>query len=658
MVLQDHRVRATSCSTTSTSCPAGPSASRRCRRTGSAAARAPRSTSRSATRRASPPTRRSPSSRRGPTRCSAARSSCSRRSTRSWRELVAGTEYEADVDARRQAAAARETAVERAAGRAREARRVHRPLRRQPGQRREGARSGSRDYVLMEYGTGAVMAVPCGDQRDFEFARKYGLPIPPVVVAEDDPLLGELAGVARARARTTSPWDEAYDGAGVMVQSGEFTGMRGGKDSRGHARGHRVARRARARAASSINFRLRDWLISPPALLGQPDPGGPLPDVRARAGARGRAAGRAADGRRHHARARRSPTTPSSTRRRARSAAAPPGARPTRWTRSRARRGTTCATRDARNDAALWARATTPTTGCRSTSTSAASSTRSCTCSTRASSRRCFRDMGLLGCDEPFTNLLTQGMVKLDGATMSKSQGQRRRARGHDRAATAPTRCAPTSCSWRRPRRTSTGATRASRACSASSARVWRLVGEIAEEAARRLRRRRRGRRRDARRCAARCTASIGKVDDDIERFQFNTALSAMMELVNAAYDYRRDGRRGRARPARCSARSPRRSTLLLAPFAPHMAEELWRVVLGARRARCTAQAWPAFDPSAAAAEEVELAVQVNGKVRGKVTVAADARRGGRHRGCARPRSPPTSRARTSRRSSSCRASS
>ncbi len=88
------------------------------------------------------------------------------------------------------------------------------------------------DYVLMEYGTGAVMAVPSGDQRDFEFARKYGLPIPPVVVADDDPLLGELSGVSE-RVRDDVPWAEAFAGDGVMVQSGEFTGLRGGKNSEG-----------------------------------------------------------------------------------------------------------------------------------------------------------------------------------------------------------------------------------------------------------------------------------------------------------------------------------------------------------------------------------------------------------------------------------------
>ncbi len=66
------------------------------------------------------------------------------------------------------------------------------------------------------------------------------------------------------------------------------------------------------------------------------------------------------------------------------------------------------------------------------------------------------------------------------------------------------------------------------------------------------------------------------------------------------------------------------RLTLLLAPFTPHMAEELWREVLGAPGSAHTAQ-WPAFDASAAAADEIELAVQVNGKVRGKIVVAADA---------------------------------
>ena len=90
------------------------------------------------------------------------------------------------------------------------------------------------DYVISDYGTGAVMAVPCGDQRDFEFARKYGLPIVPIILAEGDPLLPQLAG-EQGRTVTEVDWDGAMNAEGVLVQSGKYTGMPGGKHSEGEA---------------------------------------------------------------------------------------------------------------------------------------------------------------------------------------------------------------------------------------------------------------------------------------------------------------------------------------------------------------------------------------------------------------------------------------
>jgi leucyl-tRNA synthetase len=151
--------------------------------------------------------------------------------------------------------------------------------------------------------------------------------------------------------------------------------------------------------------------------------------------------------------------------------------------------------------------------------------------------------------------------------------------------------------------------------------RVWRFVTEVAEEvssgcgvaasgdaAAKTL-------HREMHRVT-------GKVTLDVERFQFNTAIAAMMELTNAAYDYRKAVTAG-SRDLPLLKEVAERLTLLLAPFTPHLSEELWGVVLGEPGSVHSA-AWPVFDASAAAADEVELAVQVNGKVRGKVTVAVD----------------------------------
>ena len=87
------------------------------------------------------------------------------------------------------------------------------------------------DYVLMDYGTGAVMAVPCGDQRDFEFARQYGLPIIPVVVPAEQ--VDAVSSAVLGTVPQEVDWTEAYAGPGVMVNSGAFDGMAGGKDSEG-----------------------------------------------------------------------------------------------------------------------------------------------------------------------------------------------------------------------------------------------------------------------------------------------------------------------------------------------------------------------------------------------------------------------------------------
>lgn len=152
--------------------------------------------------------------------------------------------------------------------------------------------------------------------------------------------------------------------------------------------------------------------------------------------------------------------------------------------------------------------------------------------------------------------------------------------------------------------------------------RAWRLVGDIAEEtaegcgaaaaddeAAATLRRERH--------------RVVGKVTDDISRFNLNTAIAAMMELTNAAYDYRNAVPAGE-RDLALVRDVAETLTMLLAPFVPHMAEEMWREVLGGLGS-VHRQGWPAWDPAACVTDTVELAVQVNGKVRDRVTVAADA---------------------------------
>ena len=118
------------------------------------------------------------------------------------------------------------------------------------------------DYVLMEYGTGAIMAVPAHDQRDYDFARAFDLEIRRVIEGTDP---------ERGR-RTTRGCP--YSGDGQLVNSGA---LRRQAQPRGLRRDHRLAR-AEGRGKRAVNYRLRDWLRLPPALLGLPDPGRLLRD--------------------------------------------------------------------------------------------------------------------------------------------------------------------------------------------------------------------------------------------------------------------------------------------------------------------------------------------------------------------------------------------
>ncbi len=530
------------------------------------------------------------------------------------RTIVAGTEYETDV-MRVVDITSRETAVDRSSGEtpkvgAFTGRHVVNPVN---GQK---VPVWVANYVLMDYGTGAVMAVPSGDQRDFEFARKYGLPVPPVVIADDDPALAELAGVQELLSEDVS-WDEAYAGPGVMVQSGEFTGLRGGKDSEGmNAVTRWLEERGLGRFA--VNYRLRDWLISRQRYWGNPIPAihcptcglVPVPfdqlpvvlpmDVDITKGE---------------------------------TLADHPEFYETICPRcgGPAKRETdtmdtfTCSSWyylrycDARNDQAAFSRENAdywmPVDQYIGGIEHAILHLLYSRFFTKV-----LRDLGLLGFDEPFTNLLTQGMVKLDGATMSKSKGNvvapedmiakygADTLRAYILFMAPPDKDLDWSYDglegmWR------------------FMSRAWRLVDEIAGETAGGCGVAAAGGPGEKALRAA-THRSIGRVTEDVERFQFNTAISAIMELVNAAMDYRRDTAPG-MRDLALLREVAEAVTQLLSPIAPHMGEELWRVVLG-HHGSVHRSEWPAFDPSAVVMDEVEIPVQVNGKVRDRLVVPTD----------------------------------
>ena len=241
------------------------------------------------------------------------------------------------------------------------------------------------------------------------------------------------------------------------------------------------------------------------------------------------------------------------------------------------------------------------------------------------------RDEGMLSFDEPFTNLLCQGMV-LDehGDVMSKSKGnvispeEMIAAYGADAVRTYILFMAPPDKEllWNED-----GLAGLYKFLN----RVWRTVydlkGQAAEETLFS-----KSSKNDAGESFKKLIRErhrvVGKVSSDIDRNNFNTAIAAIMELVNATNDFlRAASSEERAANVTWVAGCDEVAEVivkLLAPFAPHWAEELWTTVLG-HEASIHNQPWPEYDPEKAKSDEVELAVQVNGKVKARITVAADA---------------------------------
>jgi leucyl-tRNA synthetase len=234
------------------------------------------------------------------------------------------------------------------------------------------------------------------------------------------------------------------------------------------------------------------------------------------------------------------------------------------------------------------------------------------------------RDLGMITLDEPFAALLSQGMVIKDGAKMSKSKGNvvdpndmiRRFGADATRLFTLFAAPPERDLEW-----TESGVEGASRFLN----RLWRFVrthGDVIGSG---------GRLPDTLTDAGRAFRrtiheTISRVTTDVERdFHFNTAISAIMELVNALHDFERDSLDGVAREERAALiREAVEVTLrLIGPVAPHFAEELWQG-LGNPKGLFT-EAWPAVDPSALVKEQVTVVVQVDGKVRSRLTVDVSA---------------------------------
>ena len=455
------------------------------------------------------------------------------------------------------------------------------------------------NFVLMEYGTGAIMSVPAHDQRDFEFANKYSLPIRVVIQNAEKNL---VAGTMK----------QSYTEDGVMANSGQFDGMTNNAAKEkiaDHIETSMIGKR-------TVNWRLRDWGISRQRYWGTPIPiiycetCGTVPvqedqlPVRLPMDVEFTGTGR-------------SPLAESAS---FRETTCPQCG-------GRARRETD--TMDTFVDSSWYfLRYCSPKEDKAPFDKKAAGYWMSVDQYIGGIEHavlhllyarfftKVIRDLGLFDGDEPFKNLLTQGMVIKDGAKMSKSKGNVvdpdfiLTKYGADTARLFSLFAAP-------PERDLEWSDQGVDGSYRFLNRVWAIVYKHSEavmhckpagpEA-----------RGDA--LYRKTHLTIKKVTEDIEReFHFNTAISALMEMVNEMYEYTADSayRPDKDGPVVRSAIDA--LMLLIAPFAPHFAEELW-ASLGGKESIANAT-WPQYDAEAIVATEVTIVVQVNGKVRSKIIV-------------------------------------
>jgi len=459
------------------------------------------------------------------------------------------------------------------------------------------------NFVVMGYGTGAVMAVPAHDQRDFEFARKYGLPLRVVIQPPAAPDLDPAA------------MTDAYEGPGRLVQSGPFDGLENEEAKTAIIRHLEQQGSGRGRT----QYRLRDWGVSRQRYWGAPIPmvycercgivpvpepdlpvllpleasippngGSPLPllaefveTVCPRCQGPGRRETDTMD------------TFVESSWYFDRYACPEYDRGPLDTERVR-----------------YWLPVDQYIGGIEHAVLHLLYS---------RFFTKVLRDLGWLSFPEPFVNLLTQGMVIKDGSKMSKSKGNvvdpdaLIRRYGADTVRLFCLFAAP-------PERDLEWSDQGVEGAHRFLNRVWNLVLENREvlksappvpEPE--------GLSGAARTLFIKLNQTIKKVTEDIEeRFHFNTAVSAVMELFNHLYLFRAEGLDGPGRRT-VFGRAVETSLLLLSPIVPHLAEELW-ARLG-RPGTAQGQSWPAWNPRFLTEEERELVIQINGKVRSRLRI-------------------------------------
>lgn len=462
------------------------------------------------------------------------------------------------------------------------------------------------NYVLYDYGTGAVMGVPTGDQRDWMFADKYGIEkIVTICPVGKELKLEEM----------TCAYEEKE---GMLVNSGEFTGMEM------HKAMSAIMDKAEAEGFGKrrVNYRLRDWLISRQRYWGAPIPiiycphcgevlvpEDQLPvrlpeDVSFTAGAK----------------------SPLATSEEFLHCKCPKcGADATRETDTMDT--FLCSSwyylryTDAHNDKMPFDKEVNNYWGPVDQYIGGIEHAILHLLYSRFFVK-VLRDSGLVDYDEPFSNLLTQGMVIKDGAKMSKSLGnvvspeEILSKYGADTARLFILFAAP-------PERELEWSDQGVEGSFRFLNRIWRIVQAFEDVLAQKVTEYDHSNLTEADKDLRRVLhSSIKKVTSDIEiRFNFNTAISTMMELVNALYAYKE------------AAKEPNAGLIyeaisdlikMMSPFVPHITEELWRGAIDANSS-VHEQSWPECDEEALKVDNVEIVLQVNGKVRGRLTVPAEA---------------------------------
>ena len=469
----------------------------------------------------------------------------------------------------------------------------------------------SANFVLMDYGTGAVMSVPAHDQRDLDFARKYDLPVRMVI----QPTEGSL---------DESNVQEAFSANGVMVNSGSFNGLSGDEAKKkvcAYLEGIKIGK-------ASVNFRLRDWGVSRQRYWGTPipivrcDECGlvPVPEdqlpvqlpLDVDLGNRGQ-----------------SPLTtltefyatqcPSCGKSARRETDTLDTFVCSSWYFNRYTSANNNQFAFDRDDLDYWMPVDQYIGGIEHAILHLLYS---------RFFHLVFKDLGFTKSDEPFDRLLTQGMVIKDGAKMSKSKGnvvdpdEIIQNYGADTARLFILFAAP-------PTKDLEWNNQGVEGCYRFLKRVWRIFDDFLDDikCAGSIPKDYKTDSKELRELRRVTHVTIGRVTDDIQtRMQFNTAISAIMEFVNHLYIFRdswvllkdnSDGARAIVRESFDTL------ILLLSPFAPHIAEEMWSL-LGHKTSIVQVE-WPVFNKDLTTTEELLIIVQLNGKVRQRITVSASA---------------------------------